>query len=62
LKAFFALTLLHYQKWAQTRYTAPRVSHSPYVKLPFISLHQRGSGGGEFFQLVGTDFGILEVE
>jgi hypothetical protein len=26
------------------------------------SLHQRGSGGGEFFEVVGTDFGILEVE
>jgi len=26
------------------------------------SLHQPGSGGGEFFQFVGTDFGILEVE
>jgi hypothetical protein len=26
------------------------------------SLHQRGSGGGEFFELVGADFGVLEVE
>jgi hypothetical protein len=26
------------------------------------SLHQRGSGGGELFQLVGTNFGVLEVE
>jgi len=27
-----------------------------------VSLQQRGSGGSESFQLVGTDFGILEVE
>ena len=26
------------------------------------SRHQRRSGGGEFFQLFGTDFGILEVD
>jgi hypothetical protein len=32
------------------------------LTLPFISLHQRGYGGGEFFELVGIDFGILEVE
>lgn len=24
--------------------------------------YQRGSGASEFFQLVGADFGILEVE
>jgi hypothetical protein len=29
--------------------------------LPYL-LHQGGSGGGEFFELVGTDFGVLELE
>jgi len=29
-----------------------------YEPLGFVnSLHQRGSGGAEFFQLVGADFG-----
>jgi hypothetical protein len=31
-----------------------------YEPLGFvISFHQRGSGGGEFFELVGTDFRYL---
>jgi hypothetical protein len=38
-----------------------QANQDPPANRP-ASLHQSGFGGGEFFELVGTDFGMLEAE